>query len=112
MVLPTAPEVPVSDLIVRWGGLRAVAALTVKTLLIVVLAVFVPLYALDPFGATHTPAVQIHDEADVLDDDASRPPWRTSASATISAWPSSPLMTSTPTPAPTPSSTTPSSTTP
>ncbi|SDN80825.1 protein of unknown function [Actinomyces ruminicola] len=70
MVLPTAPEVPVSDLIVRWGGLRAVAALTVKTLLIVVLAVFVPLYALDPFGATHTPAVQIHDEADVLDDDA------------------------------------------
>ncbi|WP_234415995.1 DUF5129 domain-containing protein [Actinomyces sp. Z16] len=61
---------PVSDLIVRWGGLRAVAAFTIKSLLIIVLGVIVPLYALDPFGATHTPAVEIHDEAEVLDDAA------------------------------------------
>ncbi|CED91663.1 Signal peptide protein, YSIRK [Actinomyces succiniciruminis] len=67
-----SPEVPVSDLIVRWGGLRAVAALTVKSLLIVVLGVIVPLCALDPFGATHTPAVEIHDEAEAVDDDALR----------------------------------------
>ncbi|QHO90124.1 DUF5129 domain-containing protein [Actinomyces sp. 432] len=62
-----------SDLIIRWGGLRAVAALTVKSLLIVVLGVFVPLYVLDPFGATYAPAVEIHDEADALNDDALRP---------------------------------------
>ncbi len=67
-----APEVPVSDLIVRWGGLRAVAALAVKILIVIVLALVVPLLALDPFGATHAPAVEIHDEAEVVDDEALR----------------------------------------
>ncbi|MDU0349074.1 DUF5129 domain-containing protein [Actinomyces sp. MRS3W] len=57
-----------SDLIIRWGGLRAVAALVAKSLLVVVLGAIVPLVVLDPFGAIRTPAVEIHDEADVLGD--------------------------------------------
>ncbi|WP_103061763.1 DUF5129 domain-containing protein [Actinomyces qiguomingii] len=57
-----------SDLIVRWGGLRAVVSLAIKLSVVVVLGVFVPLYVLSPFNATHTPVVEIHDEAGVLDD--------------------------------------------
>ncbi|RAX22528.1 MULTISPECIES: DUF5129 domain-containing protein [unclassified Actinomyces] len=61
-----------SDLIVRWGGLRAVIALAGKFLIVVVLGLVVPLYIAAPFGATHTPAVEIHDEAEVVDDAALR----------------------------------------
>ncbi|WP_136194308.1 DUF5129 domain-containing protein [Actinomyces procaprae] len=61
-----------SDLIVRWGGVRAVVSLAVKCLAVVALGLVVPLLALDPFGATHAPAVEIHDEAEVVDDEALR----------------------------------------
>ncbi|WP_103061764.1 DUF5129 domain-containing protein [Actinomyces qiguomingii] len=57
-----------SDLIVRWGGLRAVASLAAKILLFVFLGAVVPLIAMAPVGATHAPVVEIHDEAGVLDD--------------------------------------------
>ncbi|MBW3068334.1 DUF5129 domain-containing protein [Actinomyces sp. 594] len=61
-----------SNLIVRWGGLRAVVALAVKFLIVVALGLVIPLYLAAPFGATHTPAVEIHDEAEIIDDDALR----------------------------------------
>lgn len=55
-----------SDLIIRWGGARAVGSLALRILIIIVLVAGLPLYALWPFGRTHPPQVEIHDEARVL----------------------------------------------
>ncbi len=53
-------------LIVRMGGIRAVLAFAFNvTMSLALIAVF-PIVALWPFGKTHHPTVEIHDEADVL----------------------------------------------
>lgn len=59
-----------SDLIIRWGGARAVASLGLRLLLVLVLMVGLPLWVLWPFGDSHTPQVEVHDEAQVLQAEA------------------------------------------
>lgn len=61
-----------SDLIIRWGGLRALASLSLRLILALVLLVGLPLWALWPFGRSHVPQVEVHDEAQVLQADAVR----------------------------------------
>lgn len=53
-------------LIIRMGGLRAVARLGALLLLSVVLIASLPIMALWPFGRSHQPAVEIHDEAGIF----------------------------------------------
>ena len=53
-------------MLIRWGGSRAVASLTFKIVVILLLVVGVPLAAFWPFGKTHAPSVEVYDEAGVL----------------------------------------------
>ena len=56
--------------IVRAGGSRAVISLIAKLALVLALIVVVPLLAFWPFGRTHAPEVTVHDEVDILQDEA------------------------------------------
>ena len=56
----------VSNTLIRWGGSRAVASLILKIVVVLLLVVGAPLLALWPFGRTHAPSVEVHDEAGVL----------------------------------------------
>ena len=56
----------VNDTLIRWGGSRAVASLILKIVVVLLLVVGAPLLALWPFGRTHAPSVEVHDEAGVL----------------------------------------------
>ena len=56
-------------MLIRWGGSRAVASLTFKIVVILLLVVGVPLAAFWPFGKTHAPSVEVYDEAGVLQED-------------------------------------------
>ena len=56
--------------IVRAGGSRAVISLIAKLALVLALIIVVPLLAFWPFGRTHAPEVTVHDEIDILQDEA------------------------------------------
>jgi len=56
--------------IVRAGGSRAVISLIAKLALVLALIIVVPLLAFWPFGRTHAPEVTVHDEVDILQDEA------------------------------------------
>ena len=56
--------------IVRAGGSRAVISLASKLVIALVLIIVMPLVAFWPFGRTHAPEVTIHDEADIVQDEA------------------------------------------
>lgn len=62
---PTTVEA-VNDTLIRWGGSRAVASLSLKIVVVLLLVVGVPLLAFWPFGKTHAPTVEVYDEAGVL----------------------------------------------
>jgi len=57
-------------LIVRAGGSRAVISLTAKLVIALALIVVAPLVAFWPFGRTHAPQVTVHDEVDIVQDEA------------------------------------------
>lgn len=59
-----------NQLLIRLGGIRAVSSLFLKILVVLLFAVGVPLFAFWPFGRTHAPEVEVHDEAGVLQADA------------------------------------------
>ena len=61
---------PVSNILIRWGGSRAVASLILRILVVILLVVGVPLFAYWPFGKVHAPAVEVHDEVGILQADA------------------------------------------
>ncbi|WP_194949654.1 DUF5129 domain-containing protein [Actinomyces trachealis] len=54
------------SILLKAGGARAVFSLAAKTLVAMVLVAVVPLLLFWPFGRTHAPAVEVHDEAGVL----------------------------------------------
>ena len=56
--------------IVRAGGSRAVISLASKLVIALVLIIVMPLVAFWPFGRTHAPEVTVHDEADIVQDEA------------------------------------------
>jgi len=56
----------VNDTLIRWGGSRAVASLSLKIVVILLLVGGAPLLAFWPFGKTHAPTVEVYDEAGVL----------------------------------------------
>lgn len=58
------------SLVVRLGGLRAVTIFVAVISVGLTLVVSAPLVALWPFGRTHHPTVEIHDEADLFHEDS------------------------------------------
>ena len=59
-------------LVIRLGGARALASLSAKIAVILVLLVGLPLWALWPFGRTHAPRVEVHDEAQILQEESTQ----------------------------------------